>query len=521
MEDFSVQMKTSEKFTDPRFFADNPKLEYVFIVSILLGQVFTQAAANAALPLLEVLTQYFHSSSVERTWFMSSFSLSQGALILISGRIGDLYGLRATVLWGYAWTMVWSVLCGVGAYLPHATMFIVCRAMSGAGLAFVLPNVMGVAGRVYRPGTRRKHMIFSLIGLCAPLGGGVGPIFNGLIATLTTHWEWCFYHYAIGVACALVLAWWSIPYLEPHRHEDPEASVDWIGSAIGVSALVLFNFVWNQAPAVGWDCPYIIALLIVSVLLIIGFFYYEKRFAKNPLVPHQVMNDITLSLTLLTLFLSWGSFGILLFRFFVFVEELRSYNPLQAGATLTPLVISGMCAALACGLLIARIRIQYILIFAMATFVCGDIMLLTMPVHQTYFRQSMGMWILGVWGMDMSFPAGSIILSDNLPAELQGMAGSLLNTMIMYGMSLALGIAGTVEGEVAKRTDKLGVHKACMEFALGLSSSSVVVAIIVAAITLHKLRQPVKKDIESDVGSTTESDGKEPDLGEKIIVSND
>nr|UJH94636.1 ST.26 [Starmerella bombicola] len=484
-------MLASERFADPRYFAKSPKLEYAFVVSILLGQIFTQAASNAALPLLQVLGKAYNSDATESTWYMSGFSLAQGTLILISGRIGDIYGLRITILCGYIWTLIWSILCGVAAYFTTPTFFIVARAMTGAGLAFVLPNVMGAAGRVYRPGTRRKHMIFSLIGLSAPLGGGVGPIIDGLIATTTSHWEWCFYHYAIGVAIALALAWWSVPYITPHKEEEPGVSMDWIGCSLGLSSLVLFNFVWNQAPSVGWDEPYIVALLVVSVLMLIVFFWYENKYPSNPLVPRQVMRDIKMMLTLLTLLLSWGSFGILFYRFFVFVEELRHYSPLAAGATMTPVIISGMTAALVCGLIISRVRAQYLLVVSMIMFMCSDIMMITMPVHQTYFRQSMGLWILGVWGMDWSFPAGSIILSDELPPKLQGMAGSLLTTMVMYGMSMFLGIAGTVEAEVLKRKpgDTLAASRACMEFAVGLSSAAVVVSIIVALMTLHKVRK--------------------------------
>ena len=493
----------SDKFTDGRYFKDNPKLEYVFIISVLLGQVFTQASSNVCLPLLQILSSHFDSDESQKTWYMSSFSLAQGTLILMSGRIGDIYGLKNAVMGGYLWTTIWSILAGVAGYVKTPTFFIVCRAMQGAGLAFVLPNVMGAAGRVYKPGSRRKHMVFSLIGLSAPLGGALGPIVAGWIATETTQWEWVFYHYAIGLAITMGISWWSIPYIKPHGAlTGTKVSVDWIGCTIGVCSLVLFNFVWNQAPAAGWNSAYIIVLLIVSLVMMGFFFFYEGRYPSNPLVPKIVTTETKLILTPLVLFFSWGSFGILFFRFFIFVQELRNYNPIQSAACLTPVLVSGTSAAMVCGLLISRIKAQFLLVFSMVIFMCSDVMLLEMPIHQSYFQISMGIWILGVWGMDWSFPAGSIILSDGLPAQFQGMAGSLLTTMIMYGMSLFLGIAGTIESQILKRHpgDILAAHKACMYFAIGLSSTAIVLSIILALLTINK---------KDDASTSSISEGSE------------
>lgn len=72
-------------------------------------------------------------------------------------------------------------------------------------------------------------------------------------------------------------------------------------------------------------------------------------------------------------------------------------------------------------------------------------MLSIMPVDQSYFQISMGQMFLLAWGMDLSYPAAALILSDFLPLHHQGMAGSLVSTVVNYSVSLFLGIASTVE----------------------------------------------------------------------------
>lgn len=140
--------------------------------------------------------------------------------------MGDTYGLRVIIAGGYVWALICSIFGGVAVYLTTPAFFIVAEPMAEAVIALFLLNNMDAACNNYRPRIHRNHMVFPLIGLSAQLGGLVGPIFNGDIATMTSHWEWCFYHYAIGVAIVLVLPRWSVPHITPHRKEEPNVSID-------------------------------------------------------------------------------------------------------------------------------------------------------------------------------------------------------------------------------------------------------------------------------------------------------
>lgn len=73
------------------------------------------------------------------------------------------------------------------------------------------------------------------------------------------------------------------------------------------------GFVWNQAPAVGWDNPYIIVLLIVSVLIFVAFMVWETKFSCDPLIPHSLKKaDKNLHAVLLAMFFAWGNLATLL-----------------------------------------------------------------------------------------------------------------------------------------------------------------------------------------------------------------
>jgi len=84
--------------------------------------------------------------------------------------------------------------------------------------------------------------------------------------------------------------------------------LDLVAATVGITALVLFNFAWNQAPIVGWQHPYVYVTLIVGVLLVPLFFYIEFRVSKNPLLPLDAFT-VTTGFVLGCISCGWSSFG--------------------------------------------------------------------------------------------------------------------------------------------------------------------------------------------------------------------
>ncbi|SCV00990.1 LAME_0G13322g1_1 [Lachancea meyersii CBS 8951] len=457
----------NQDYLDSRF------KEYVFVGFCMLSQLLNQAAMTQANPMFNVISRDMHSGVSQQTWLMAAFPLVSGSFILISGKIGDIYGLKKTLIAGYITVIIWSSICGLSSYAHNVNFFIVSRAFQGLGIAFILPNVMGTVGNIYVPNTKAKNMIFSLIGACAPIGATLGCVFSGLIAQESKVWAWAFYAYTITAALNLCVAVWIIPNNIPTNIH--KFKMDWWGAALGVAGLILLNFVWNQAPIDGWNKAYIIVLLVVSLIVLVAFFLFEVKVAKEPLLPRAVMHNRRILMILASLFLGWGSFGIWTFYYMCFVLNLRHYSPLWAGGTYFMFVIWGIVAALLVGYTLHICGPAVLLFISMIAFDCGCIMLAVTPVNQTYFRMTLGIMTILSFGMDLSFPASSIILSDELPSQYQGMAGSLVSTMVSYSSSMCLGIGTTAEHYVNKSgTELLEGYRAALYVGIGLSSLAVI-----------------------------------------------
>lgn len=155
----------------------------------------------------------------------------------------------------------------------------------------------------------------------------------------------------------------------------------------------------------------------------------------------------------------------------------RGNSILLTVAQTTPTAISGALAAIATGFLIGRMQPGWCMLISMTAFLVGLILLATMPVNQTYWANSFVSIVITCWGMDISFPTGVIVLSNHMAPEHQGLAASLINTVVNYCISIGLGMAGTVDVHVSDGgANPLRGYRGAWYFGIGLDCLGVALA---------------------------------------------
>ena len=142
----------------------------------------------------------------------------------------------------------------------------------------------------------------------------------------------------------------------------------------------------------------------------------------------------------------------------------------------------GFIAAITTGHVISRIGPGWVMLISMLAFLTGNILVATMPIEQIYWAQAFVTTLIIPWGMDMSFPAATLIMSNAVAKRHQGMAASLVNTVVNYSISIGVGIAGTVEAHVNNggRTveDELVGYRGALYVSVGLSGMGVVTSLL-------------------------------------------
>ncbi|KAI9691649.1 MAG: hypothetical protein M1822_007720 [Bathelium mastoideum] len=447
----------------------------ILFVGTLCTSMFTnQVGLGNTLATVNVIGESFHiSNQGQLSWLIAGYSLAVGTFILVGGRLGDTFGNKKFFVIGMAWFSLWCLIAGVSVYSSHV-LFVFSRVFQGMGPALALPNALAIMGKSYSS-TERKNMAFAWFGAAAPFGALAGLVFGGIFNL--AWWPWIYWSQAIALACIAAFAAWTIPPLPEQLEQKQTAremlnALDIPGMLTGVTALVLFNFAWNQAVVVTWHQTYVYVCLILGVLFGVAFFCIEIYWAKFPILPLAALNgDIAYVFAITSL--GWATFGIWVFYIEQVALNIGGNTPIQMAAWFCPIVPVGLLSALSVGKLAGKIPTSWIMITGQVAYLVGSILAASRPPHTIYWTYYFFSVLIIVVGMDTSLPAAVIIFSSTTPKQYQGMAASIVMTVVNYSISLGLGFAGTIETNInhggVTPADKLHGYRGALWFSVGLA----------------------------------------------------
>jgi EmrB/QacA subfamily drug resistance transporter len=259
-------------------------------------------------------------------WAVNGYFLA-GALIIVGGRIGDIYGRRLVFVIGTVLILAGSV---VAAIAPSPLVLIIGRVLEGVGAAAVLPTALAMIAVIFT-GKQRDTAIAAWIAVCwgaqalGPLVGGV--IIEGL------NWRWIFWiNLPIGIV-ALLITWWATPEtrdMHAARRIDVPGVITLVGSIFLLSwALVQFDTLPTPAFA---------GMLLGSVLLLVLFVLIERR-AASPVIKLSVFRMRRFDGAVLSNLIANFVFGGVIFFMALYLQVVEDYDPLQAGLLLLPATI--------------------------------------------------------------------------------------------------------------------------------------------------------------------------------------
>lgn len=155
--------------------------EIAFNANVCFAQLFSLAALAQTVAPLRIIAAYFDNGNpVQTSWYTASFSLVVGTFILLSGRLGDMYGHKRVFQLGRALFALWSFFAG---FSHNSVMLSACRALQGIGPALLVPNAMALVGRTFPMGMKR-NIVFSLFGAAEPTGFVLGTVLSSICARL-------------------------------------------------------------------------------------------------------------------------------------------------------------------------------------------------------------------------------------------------------------------------------------------------------------------------------------------------
>ncbi len=167
----------------------------------------------------------------------------------------------------------------------------------------------------------------------------------------------------------------------------------------------------------------------------------------------------------------------MVYYMFLLIEQVRDHTPLEACLRFWPVAPVGLAAAWSVSFLLKKFRVAHLMSTAMLCFLAGCLLLVTAPAKQGYFPNTFLSIIITPFAMNWSFPTGVILMSNAVHREHQGIAASLVATMVNYSISTGLGFAGSVDRYVSADQGTIAGYRAAWSLGIGLAGTGFLISL--------------------------------------------
>ncbi|MDX6343733.1 MAG: hypothetical protein QOH87_3871, partial [Trebonia sp.] len=262
----------------PAASVDRRWLVLVVVAIAQLMVVLDSTVVNIALPSAQRSLGFPNS---DRQWVVTAYALAFGSLLLVGGRLGDMYSRKWVFITGLAGFAVSSAIGGAAVSFE---MLVAARALQGAFGAILAPSALGTLVSTFQD-PRERGRAFGVFGSVAAGGGGVGLILGGVL-TQYLSWRWTLY---VNLVFAVIAVAGALAYMSSVRPAS-RPRMDWPGAVLACAGLFLIVFGFSHAETAGWTAGLTIGSLVLGLVLLAAFVVAEQR-GSHPLLPLHVILD--------------------------------------------------------------------------------------------------------------------------------------------------------------------------------------------------------------------------------------
>lgn len=397
-----------------------------------------------------------HMTNAEITWIMAATQLVAGSFLLFFGRVADLTSRR----WLFIGSLfLFAILCLALGFVRNGLVFDILTGVLGLLSAAAVPAAIGSLGAVYPVPCKRKNYAFACFSAGNPLGFVFGSIACG-ICTQILSWRAYLFFMAIIYMIFAAIAF----FVSPIDRDDKQPltwstlkTFDIVGTILTIAGFGLLSASLTLAGDVagGWSSPTVIATLVVGVVAIIAFLYWETK-ATSPLLPMWVWRDRDFSFLLLIMFLCFGAFGSFSFWITLYIQRFLTSSALMVAVYILPMAIVGTFVNVVAGLILHKVSNKLLMLIGTLCYVISFLLLGLNRDHDSYWYFIFWAFVLCVWGADLQFNVANMYVMTSLSRAQQSTGGGIFQTVSRLSSSIMLGVTTAIYNAVVQHPPTTG-----------------------------------------------------------------
>ncbi|WP_026876634.1 MFS transporter [Jiangella gansuensis] len=404
-----------------------------FIAVAQLMVVLDATIVNIALPSAQA---DLGISDANRQWVITAYALAFGGLLLLGGRVADMWGRKNTFLTGLIGFAGASALGGAAA---NEFMMFASRALQGVFGALLAPAALSLLAVMFTE-TKERARAFGIFGAIAGGGAAIGLILGGIL-TEYLDWRWVFFVNIPIAAVAFVGALTQVFEPKGTRNRSP---LDIPGTLLGTLGLVTLVYGFTRAETEGWSEAGTISMFVLTVVLLGAFVMVERR-VKAPLLPMRVLLDRNRGGVYLALGLAViAMFGLFLFLTY-YLQIVKDYSPVRSGVAFLPMVAGMVIGSTQIGArLMTRVPARYIMTPGLLVAAAGMLILTQMGVDSSYVGLLLPAQLLLGLGLGSTFMPAMSLATYGVEPRDAGIASAMINTSQQVGGAIGTALLNTI-----------------------------------------------------------------------------
>ncbi|GAA4665608.1 MULTISPECIES: MFS transporter [Amycolatopsis] len=445
---------------------------WLILVVIALAQlmvVLDATIVNIALPSAQ---QDLGFSSDARQWVVTAYALAFGSLLLLGGRVADLFGRKYALLIGLSGFAVASVVGGAAA---NFEMLVIARAAQGVFGALLAPAALSLLTTTFTD-VKERGRAFGIFGAIAGGGAAIGLLLGGVL-TEYLDWRWCMF---VNIIIAVIALFGGLTLLR-HRPSEHRPKLDIPGTLSASAGLFAVVYGFSNAETHDWSSATVWGFLVAGVALL-GLFVVLQTRVSHPLLPLRVVLDRNRGGAYLAVFmLGIGMFGIFLFLTY-YLQQNLGFSPIMSGLAFLPMVGTLMISATtATAMLLPRFGPRPLVALGMLIAGGGMFWFSGIDTSSTYASGVLFPLLVTGVGIGLSMAPSMNVATMGVDRHDAGVASATVNTAQQIGGSIGTALlssiaSGAVTSFVAGRqlTPQLAAEAAIHSYSTAFTWSAVI-----------------------------------------------